>query len=122
MTGSDLKKIETADISKSVTQYETGLVAFLSFLGLPSKGVLVPTPERNKAFLNLPSVIDHLGEIPPDSSLYISKFVAAVGAGLFDAALNYLWDETIASLRNKAAQFDLDYFFSRTHLKNSRVI
>ncbi len=44
-------------------------------------------------------------------ALYISKFFAAVGAGLFDAALNYLWNETIVNLREKVARFDLEYFY-----------
>ena len=42
---------------------------------------------------------------------YISKFVAACAVGLFDAALNYLWNETIRNLREKVARFDLEYFF-----------
>ena len=46
-----------------------------------------------------------------EQSLYLSKLLAAVGAGLFDAALNYLWDETIAELRRRVARYDLAYFF-----------
>ena len=34
--------------------------------------------------------------------------LAAVGAGLFDAALNYLWDETIAEFRRRVARYDLE--------------
>ena len=37
--------------------------------------------------------------------------VAACGAGLFDAALNFLWDEVVSKLRRKVVQFDLEYFF-----------
>jgi hypothetical protein len=44
-------------------------------------------------------------------ALYLSKFLAAIGAGLFDAALNYLWDETIAELRRRIAAYDLAYFY-----------
>jgi hypothetical protein len=36
--------------------------------------------------------------------------VTACGAGLFDAALNFLWNETIRNLREKVARFDLEYF------------
>ena len=42
--------------------------------------------------------------------LYISKFIAACGAGLFDAAINFLWNETVVNLRNKVIRFDMDYF------------
>jgi hypothetical protein len=47
-------------------------------------------------------------------AMYISKCVAACAVGLFDAALNYLWDETIANLREKVTRFDIDYFFDST--------
>ena len=42
---------------------------------------------------------------------YIAKFLAAVTNGLFDAALNYLWDETVSQLRKRIVQYDLAYFF-----------
>ena len=102
------------NLQRSVAQYESGLVNFLKSLGLPNQGILVPTTEREVAVLNLPSVIDGLEAESRSDSVYLSKFVAAVGAGLFDAALNFLWDETIKSLRAKVAQFDLDYFYSST--------
>ena len=37
----------------------------------------------------------------------------AVSAGLFDAALNYLWDETIGELRKRIVAYDLNYFFDQ---------
>jgi hypothetical protein len=43
----------------------------------------------------------------------MSKFMLAVSAGLFDAALNYLWDETIGELRKRIVAYDLNYFFDQ---------
>ena len=43
--------------------------------------------------------------------MYVSKFVSSAAAGLFDAALNYLWNETIRNLRGKVFKFDLKYFY-----------
>jgi hypothetical protein len=37
--------------------------------------------------------------------------VAAATVGLFDAALNYLWDELVSALRSRVVGFDLAYFF-----------
>ena len=54
---------------------------------------------------------NHLDDEQRQKALYISKFFAAVGAGLFDAALNYLWNETIVNLRYKVIRFDLEYFY-----------
>lgn len=45
------------------------------------------------------------------SSAYLSKFIAAAAVVLFDAALNYLWDETILQIRKRVMHYDLEYFF-----------
>lgn len=108
---SDLVPVGPSDIQMGVDAYTAGLLKYLDHLGLPSGNVLVPLPERGKVIANLPDVI---GQVPasqlPDS-VYISKFIAACGAGLFDAALNFMWDETVQNLRQKVARFDLEYFF-----------
>ena len=44
-------------------------------------------------------------------SYYVSKMIAAVAVGLFDAGLNYLWDETVSELRRRVAGYDLGYFY-----------
>ena len=90
------------------------LTATLQFHGLPSENVLVPIAERQKLFKNLGDVIEMLSPESRAQALYISKCVAACAVGLFDAALNYLWDETITSLREKVTRFDVDYFFDST--------
>jgi hypothetical protein len=60
---------------------------------------------------NLPVVIARLTEESRRGAMYVSKFIAACVVGLFDAALNFLWDETVANLRAKVARFDLAYFY-----------
>jgi len=37
--------------------------------------------------------------------------IAATHAGLFDAALNYLWNETVGELRKRVVGYDLRYFY-----------
>lgn len=90
---------------------EAALVQQLALAGLPTESVFVPVEERARLIGNL----EHcLARVPPErrlSALYLSKMVAAAFAGLFDAALNYLWDETVAALRDRAANYDLTYFF-----------
>ena len=44
-------------------------------------------------------------------SIYVSKLIAAAAAGLFDAALNYLWNETVSELRRRVSNYDLAYFY-----------
>jgi hypothetical protein len=101
-------------IDRGVDAFTAHLTAYLDTLDLPSEGVLVSTDERRKVMLNLPSVVGLLHGEERRGAVYISKFVAACGVGLFDAALNFLWDETVANLRVKVARFDLQYFYDST--------
>ena len=98
-------------ISTTVDSYDKGLVTYLTSLGLPTDKVLVAVAERGKVLLNLPDVVRQLPGAGIMDAHYVSKFVAACGAGLFDAALNFVWDETVKNLRKKVAAFDLEYFF-----------
>lgn len=107
----DIMKYDPNEVQKSVDAYSEGLKKALRYLGLPAEGVLVEVDERAKVIRNLPDVVAYLTPLQCHGAMYISKFVAACGAGLFDAALNFLWDETIVNLRKKVAVFDLEYFF-----------
>lgn len=100
------------EIQQSVDSFTTGLTRYLESLSLPSDRVLVQVSERNRVIINLPDVVNLLGEEARRNAIYISKFIAACGAGLFDAALNFMWDETVSNLRSKVARLDLEYFFS----------
>lgn len=99
------------DVSTGVDQFTTGLTTYLAELGLPSEQVLVPVAERQRVIGNLPQVITLIDDGRKSTSIYLSKFIAACGAGLFDAALNFIWDETVVNLRRKVARFDLEYFY-----------
>lgn len=99
------------EIVPAVESFSTELQGYLDFLGLPTDNVLVEIEPRRVVINNTQTVLDALSEQQRKVALYVSKFVAACVVGLFDAALNYLWDETIRNLRDKVARFDLEYFF-----------
>lgn len=99
------------EVSTGVDHFTTGLTNYLSELGLPTNQVLVPVAERQRVINNLPEVITLIDDGRKSTSIYLSKFIAACGAGLFDAALNFIWDETVVNLRRKVARFDLEYFY-----------
>lgn len=107
---SEIKPV-TEQLATHVEGYTEGLVAYLKAVGLPAVDVVVKTNERRLVVGLLPEVIANLTPVQRSAAQYLSKFVAACVAGLFDAALNYLWDETVRCLRVKVLQFDLDYFF-----------
>lgn len=94
-----------------IQNFETALLQFIESKGLPTQSVLVAVKERGIVFSNIDNVIEKIDEQGKARSIYISKFLAATASGLFDAALNYLWDETINELRRRVAQYDLSYFF-----------
>lgn len=104
----------TVELTNSSDTYSAGLGKYLRNLGLPAENILVPVKEQRKVIQTLPDVVAELDAELKASSFYLSKFVAACGAGLFDAALNFVWDETVLQLRTKIAQFDMEYFINST--------
>jgi hypothetical protein len=107
-------------VTVEVDNFTLALTGYLTELGLPTEKVLVDVTERRRVINNLPDVINSLDGARRSQSLYLSKFVAACGAGLFDAALNFIWDETVVNLRAKVAQFDLEYFYDSVITDSSR--
>lgn len=100
------------EIETSIEALHKPLAKFLEHLNLPIENVLNPIEERRKVIWQLESVLEILPIDKRSNAYYLSKFTVAIGAGLFDGALNFLWYETIRSLRRLAVNYDLQYFFS----------
>ena len=96
---------------EAIGNFETSLLTLIEDHGLPTDGVLVGLDERADLLKNVTSGLRRLDKPDRSQSLYLSKMVAAAASGLFDAALNYLWNETIAELRRRVARYDLNFFF-----------
>jgi hypothetical protein len=71
-----------------MTQFEHGLLKFIDQLGLPTTQVFVGVNERLSVFGHLETTIAKINIEQKQRSIYLSKFLAAVAAGLFDAALS----------------------------------
>lgn len=99
----------SSEVVSIIEQSNTMYLSVLEHLGLPSEGVLSSISERRMAIRNLPDVVEGMENIT--DAYYLSKFLVAVSTGLFDAALNYLWDETIKQLRIRISSGDLNYFY-----------
>ena len=109
----DLSTVQKMNNSMQVLDsFSHGLEQVLTKIGLPNENVLVPIPERAKVINNLPDTLNQIQNYNQTDALYLSKMVAACTVGLFDAALNYLWDETVENLRKKVSLFDLQYFYA----------
>lgn len=116
----EIALVPSSPIATHVDKFSAGLQIYLAELGLPTEAVLVDIRERADVLKNLPQVAGELRDEQRQNAMYISKFVAACAAGLFDAALNYLWDETVRNLRQKVAMFDLEYFFDAVVTDSTR--
>jgi len=99
------------EMQTNLSIFDQKLLATISNYNLPIENIFADINERTKVFKNLEEVILFLDKGKRINAVYISKFIAAVASGLFDAALNYLWDETIVQLRNRVSQYDIQYFY-----------
>jgi hypothetical protein len=98
-------------LSTSITTLDPSLGGYLSSLGLPTDNLLASTTQRRIVISQLESAIELIEPDERRRSVYLSRFVTAAAVGLFDAAVTYLWNETVRALRKKVADFDLSYFF-----------
>ena len=110
----------SADLQKSIEGFNEPLAKYIQDLGLPTHEVLYPIDERKNVINALEEAISILPLEQREKSYYLTKFTVAIAVGLFDGAINYLWDETIAALRRLVFKFDLDYFFSVAEKISSR--
>lgn len=100
-------KDTTEIITKNFSGFENYLMAF----GLPTDNVIASGDERQRIMNALP---EFLQQLPPEikkDAKYISKFIAGSAVGLFDAALNFVWNEVILNLRKKVVVYGIDYFY-----------
>jgi hypothetical protein len=105
--GMIVQKFEPRELTAETTKF----TAYLSQLGLPTDNVIATTEERDVIAGNLPAFLTSLSTEEKREARYLSKFVGATAIGLFDAALNYVWNEVVLNLRKKAVIYGVDLFF-----------
>lgn len=103
--------VHTHEVEKTIEDTNNIYLSVLKEFNLPTEDILSSIDERRAVISNFPHVIGKLNHELRDESQYLSKFFVAVAIGLFDAALNYLWDETIKQLRIRVVCGDLKYFY-----------
>lgn len=108
------------EIDKSIESISKPLSEYLEYCELPTENVLAPIEERRKILSALKQVIEIIPVSERKKSFYLTKFTISVTTGLFDGALNFLWDETIKALRKIVVSFDLQYFYSVSETISAR--
>lgn len=112
-------------VPRDLTAETNTFTNYLSQLGLPTDNVIASTDERDLVSTNLPAFLKTLTPDQLREARYLSKFVGATAIGLFDAALNYVWNEVVLNLRRKVVIYGIDLFFdaavggaARAHYKD----
>ncbi len=103
----ELRLIQPRDLTAETNTF----TAYLEQIGLPTDNVIATTHERDVIASNLPAFLQTLSHDELRDARYLSKFVGATAIGLFDAALNYVWNEVVLNLRRKTIVYGVDLFF-----------
>ena len=104
-------KNEITIVEQGIVSQVTKFEKLLEALELPSENVIASMDEREKIMNMLPDLIMNMPVEQKRDARYLSKFVAGAAIGLFDASLNFVWDEVVVSLRKKIMFYGLDIFF-----------
>lgn len=104
----ELSKKEDGQIIQKQVEMMT---SFLERMGLPADNIIANETERAKIGQNLPQFIYDLDPKLKQDARYLSKFVVGAAFGLFDYALNAIWNEVVLALNKKAVTYGLDIFF-----------
>ena len=99
--------VRSAAFIEQGTQFEVMLKEW----GLPSENIIASADERIRLVENLPSLMSTIPAEQRQNATYLSRFVAGALIGLFDASLNYIWNEVVISLRKRITCFGIDTFF-----------
>ena len=107
-------------MSNEIQKYQDGTVVTTDFskfeeylvsLKLPTENIIASPQERNLIMDALPKFIISLPEETRKDARYLSKFIAGAAVGLFDASLNFVWNEVVINLRKKVVVYGIDLFF-----------
>src|ERR1700722_3774673 len=99
--GGSSNAVVLPDISK---QSEGLLTLLTNALGVP-RSILASEEEIEHAWDELPRMLKRIPSHLRDER--IAKACVAVASGLFDAAINYIWNATVVELRDKVRRFGI---------------
>ncbi|WP_454919857.1 hypothetical protein [Abiotrophia defectiva] len=96
----------------NITAESSKFQQYLNLLNLPSENIIAETDNINTVISALPNLLSTIPLEKKNDATYLSKFVAASAIGLFDAALNYVWNEVVINLREKIIYYGLETFYA----------
>ncbi|KJS60397.1 hypothetical protein [Streptomyces rubellomurinus] len=111
---------ESQNALDGLRDFQDLILTRLGDLGLPTEDVLVALNHRLALLATTGHALAGLNDEQRGRSVYIAKMIMAGSVGLFDAALNYLWDETVIELRKRVIGYDLSYFYAVAEKSDAR--
>lgn len=102
---------EIVESNNALVEQVVRFESVLKEWGLPSENIIASVDERKDIMMMLPGLIASIPDEQKRNATYLSRFVAGAAIGLYDAALNYVWDEVVLSLRKKIVYYGLDTFY-----------
>lgn len=100
------------EVGNSIETFNRPLAKFLEYNGLPIENILMPIEERIKVINSMQNILELVDGEKRVKAYYLSKFTISIASGLFDGALNYVWNEAVRALRTLVINYDLQYFYS----------
>ena len=100
------------EVGNSIEAFNRPLAKFLEYNGLPIENILMPIKERIKVINSMQNILELVDRDKRIKAYYLSKFTISIASGLFDGALNYVWNEAVRALRTLVINYDLRYFYS----------
>jgi hypothetical protein len=106
-----MNEIVRTESNDLISQQVNAVTTMLEDFGLPSDNILANAQERQIIDKNLPVYLRTLAPEIKKDARYLSKFVVGAGFGLFDYALNSVWNEVAIALQKKAIAYGIEIFF-----------
>lgn len=97
--------MDTTNLPAVIGKSEDVIDGLTKLIGVPRE--LLPPKEKIENVLNqLPALLSNIREDFRDERL--AKMCIAIGVGLFDSAVNYIWNQTVTEIRIRIIMFGLD--------------
>ena len=97
-----------------------GFESYLASYGLPTENVIASEGERKMMQELLPQVLKEIPEEAKSDARYLSKFVAGAAVGLYDASLNFVWNEVMTKIYQKIIHYGVEIFFNSAVSESDR--
>ncbi|HEM2905648.1 TPA: hypothetical protein ACHVAL_001167, partial [Streptococcus suis] len=89
-----------------------GFERYLEQYGLPTDNVIASESERQLMQKMLPQILENMPQEHKTNARYLSKFVAGAAIGLYDASLNFVWNEVMIKIYQKIIRYGVEIFFN----------